>query len=158
MHHVTLWSAWVGIETAIFWQCSSGTVETQRLYPLHHGPRSGIKVWFFGLINLIICSPYMVFHCRVRTESKQVLLITVSFTKFILSSNIIYIHIYILWFYLWEFFTMIWTAWSRFFLWFPVHPVSFLSPWPLFQARQLSPRLIHLPPPFLLSFWYVSIF
>ena len=36
---VNLWSAWVGFETAIFWQCSPGTVETQRHYPLHHGPR-----------------------------------------------------------------------------------------------------------------------
>ena len=38
-HHVfdqvNLWLAWVGFETAIFWQCSPGTVETQRLYPLH---------------------------------------------------------------------------------------------------------------------------
>ena len=37
-HHVfeqvNLWPAWVGFETAIFWQCSPGTVETQRLYPL----------------------------------------------------------------------------------------------------------------------------
>ena len=31
---VNLWPTWVGIETAIFWQCSPGTVETQRLYPL----------------------------------------------------------------------------------------------------------------------------
>ena len=31
---------WVGIETAIFGQCSPGTVETQRLYQLCHGPRS----------------------------------------------------------------------------------------------------------------------
>ena len=42
-HHVfdqvNLWPDWVGIETAIFWQCSPGTVETQRLYPLRHGPR-----------------------------------------------------------------------------------------------------------------------
>ena len=42
-HHVfdqvKLWPAWVGFETAIFWQCSPGTVETQRLYLLHHGPR-----------------------------------------------------------------------------------------------------------------------
>ena len=36
---VNLWPAWVGFETTIFWQCSPGTVETQRLYPLHHGPR-----------------------------------------------------------------------------------------------------------------------
>ena len=37
-HHVfdqiNLRPAWVGLETAIFWQCSTGTVETQRLYPL----------------------------------------------------------------------------------------------------------------------------
>ena len=42
-HHVfdqvNHWPAWVGFETAIFWQCSPGTVETQRLYPLRHGPR-----------------------------------------------------------------------------------------------------------------------
>ena len=42
-HHVfdqvNLWPAWVGSETAIFWQCSPGTIETQRLYPLRHGPR-----------------------------------------------------------------------------------------------------------------------
>ena len=30
---VNLWPAWVGFETAIFWQCSPGTEETQRLYP-----------------------------------------------------------------------------------------------------------------------------
>ena len=43
-HHVfdrvNLWPAWVGFETAIFWQCSPGTVETQRLYLLRHGPRN----------------------------------------------------------------------------------------------------------------------
>ena len=43
-HHVfdqvNLWPAWVGFETATFWQCSPGTVETQRLYPLRHGPRN----------------------------------------------------------------------------------------------------------------------
>ena len=41
-HHVfdqvNLWPAWVGFETAIFWQCSPGTVETQRLYPLPSRP------------------------------------------------------------------------------------------------------------------------
>ena len=41
-HHVfdqvNLWPARVGFETAIFWQCSPGTVETQHLYPLRHGP------------------------------------------------------------------------------------------------------------------------
>ena len=56
-HHifdqVNLWPAWVGFETAIFWQCSPGTVETQRLYLLHHGPRRAIKDGFFGLIILI---------------------------------------------------------------------------------------------------------
>ena len=39
-HHVfdqvNLWPAWVGFETAIFWQCSPETLETQRLYQLHH--------------------------------------------------------------------------------------------------------------------------
>ena len=71
-HHVfdqvNLWSAWVGFETAIFWQCSPGTVETQHLHQLRHWPRRAIKVGFFGLLNLIICSPYLVFHCRVRTD------------------------------------------------------------------------------------------
>ena len=72
-HHVfdqvNLWPALVGIETAIFWQCSPGNVETQRLYPLCHGPWRAIKVEiFFGLINPIICSPYLVFHSRVCTE------------------------------------------------------------------------------------------
>ena len=66
---VTHWPAWVGIETAIFWQCSPGTVATQRLYPLRHGLRRAINIGFFGLINPIICSPYLVFHSRVRTES-----------------------------------------------------------------------------------------
>ena len=49
-HHVfnqvNLWPAWVGFETAIFWQCSPGTVETQRLYPLRYGPRRAIKDFF----------------------------------------------------------------------------------------------------------------
>ena len=71
-HHVfdqvNLWPAWVGFETAIFWQWSPGTVETQRLCPLRHGPPRAIKDGFFGLINPIICSPYLVFHSRVRTE------------------------------------------------------------------------------------------
>ena len=57
-----------GIETAIFWQCSPGNVETQRLYPLHHGPRRAIKVGFFCVIKPIICSPYLVFYSRIRTE------------------------------------------------------------------------------------------
>ena len=71
-HHVfdqvNLWPAWVGFETAIFWQCSPINVETQHLYPLRHGPRRVIKGGFFGLINPIICSPYLIFHCRFRTE------------------------------------------------------------------------------------------
>ena len=69
-HHVfdqvNLWPACVGFETAIFLQCSPETVETQRLYPLRHGPRRGIKNGFFGLINPIICSPYLVFHRRTE--------------------------------------------------------------------------------------------
>ena len=46
-HQVNLWPAWVGFETAIFWQCSPGTVQTQSLYPLRHGPRRATKVGFF---------------------------------------------------------------------------------------------------------------
>ena len=66
---VTLCLAWVGIETAIFWQCTPGTVETQCLYPLCHWPQRAIKVGFFGLINPIICSPYLDFHSQeVHTE------------------------------------------------------------------------------------------
>ena len=57
---VNLWPAWVN---PIFWQCSPGTVETQRLYPLRQGPRRAIKDGFFGLIN-----PYLVFNRRVPTE------------------------------------------------------------------------------------------
>ena len=66
-HHVfdqvNLWPAWVGFETAIFWQCSPGTAETQHLYPLRHRPRRAIKDGFFGLINL-----YLFFQSQVRTE------------------------------------------------------------------------------------------
>ena len=72
---VNLWPAWVGFETAISWQCSPGTVETQWLYPLCHRPWRVIKDGFFGLINPIICSPYLVFHSRVRTEFCNCLLI-----------------------------------------------------------------------------------
>ena len=67
LHHVFdkvyLWPAWVGFKTAIFWQCSPGTVETQRLYLLCHRPWRTNKDGFFGLIN-----PYLVFHSWVRTE------------------------------------------------------------------------------------------
>ena len=59
---VNLWPAWVGFETATFWQCSPGTVETQPLYLLRHGLRRAIKDGFFGLINF-----YLIFR-RVRTE------------------------------------------------------------------------------------------
>ena len=50
LDQVNLWPSWVGFETAIFWQCSPGTVETQRFYPLRqlktstkirYGPDSG---------------------------------------------------------------------------------------------------------------------
>ena len=47
---VNLWLAWVGFETTIFWQCSLGTVETQHLYSLRHGPRRVIKDGFFGVL------------------------------------------------------------------------------------------------------------
>ena len=60
-HHVfdqvNLWPAWVGFETAIFWQCSPGTVETLSTAP--RAPKDG----FFGLIN-----PYLFFQSRVRTK------------------------------------------------------------------------------------------
>ena len=65
-HHVfdqvNLWPDWVGFETAIFWQCSPGTVETQCLYSLRLGPRRVSKDGFFGLIN-----PYLFFQSQVRT-------------------------------------------------------------------------------------------
>ena len=50
---VNLWPAWIGIETAIFWQCSPGTVETQRLYPLRHGPQKEKKGGGINLQRLI---------------------------------------------------------------------------------------------------------
>ena len=65
---VNLRPVWVGFETHIFWQCSPGTVENQRLYPMRHGHWISIKVGLFSLINPIICSLYLVFHSRVRTE------------------------------------------------------------------------------------------
>ena len=63
-HHVfdqvNLWPAWVGFETAIFWQCSPGTVETQRLYPLRHGPRRNF--WSYkSLSRLPESGPYRIF-------------------------------------------------------------------------------------------------
>ena len=56
------------METDICWQCSPWTVETQR--PLSTALRApkGDQGWIFGLINPIICTPYLVFHSRVRTE------------------------------------------------------------------------------------------
>ena len=69
-HHVldqvNLWPAWVGFETAIFWQCSPWTVETQRLYLLHHGPRKAIKGTFFwsykSLSGLPESGPFRIFQ------------------------------------------------------------------------------------------------
>ena len=60
-HHVfdqvNLWLAWVGFETGIFWQCSPGTVETQRLYPLRHGPYSpGIALFDYHFFRSMIYS------------------------------------------------------------------------------------------------------
>ena len=71
-HHVfdqvNLWRAWVGFETAIFWQWSPGTVETQRLYPLRHGPWRAIKDGFFwsykSLSGLPVSGPYRIFADR----------------------------------------------------------------------------------------------
>ena len=46
---VTLWLAWVGIETDIFWQCSPGTIETQCLCPLcTPPPPEGSNYWVYG--------------------------------------------------------------------------------------------------------------
>ena len=55
---VNLWPAWIGFETAIFWQCSPGTAETQRLYPL--------RIWslflFGGKLKKILAVP-----AKIRT-------------------------------------------------------------------------------------------
>ena len=65
-HHVfdqiNLWPAWEGFETAIFWQCSPGTVETQRLYPLRHGPRNYIIVYKSIVLE------YTWYHVSVQTN------------------------------------------------------------------------------------------
>ena len=79
-HHVfdpvNLWPAWVGFETAIFWQCSPGTAQTQRLYPLRHGPRRvtvsltfNLRLWqtthsersfeLFGLFQVSVLFDYV---------------------------------------------------------------------------------------------------
>ena len=54
-HHVfdqvNLWPAWVGFETVIFWQCSPGTVETQRLNAT--GPEGRSRMDFLVLQILI---------------------------------------------------------------------------------------------------------
>ena len=80
-HHVfdqvNLWPAWVGFETAIFWQRSPGIVETQRLYPLRPEGRS--RMDFFGLIN-----PYLVFQSRIRTESVPIFFLYLSLIGIIL--------------------------------------------------------------------------
>ena len=86
---VNLWPGWVGFETAIFWQCSPGTVETQRLYPLCHGPRRAIKGGVFGLIN-----PYLVFHSRVRTEFLYLSLIGIILRWGFLIWELIFLFIY----------------------------------------------------------------
>ena len=70
---VNLWPAWVGFETAIFWQCSPGTAETQRLYPLRHGPRRGEQGWIFwsykSLSDLPESGPYRIFVLVFYLES-----------------------------------------------------------------------------------------
>ena len=73
-HHgfdqVNLWPVWVGIETAIFWQCSPATERLNasiRCASIHE-PRRAIKLRFFGLTNPIICSPYLFFQSKVHTE------------------------------------------------------------------------------------------
>ena len=71
-HHVfdqvNLWLAWVGFETAIFWQCSPGTVETQCLYPLRHVPRRGCLCFVCAIRSLFlprICDSFLsIFRVR----------------------------------------------------------------------------------------------
>ena len=90
-HHVfdqvNIWPVWVGFETAIFWQCSHGTVETQRLYPLRHGPRKDDPGWIFGLIN-----PYLCFQSRVRTEFLYLSLIGIILRRGFLIWELIFIY------------------------------------------------------------------
>ena len=72
-HHVfdqvNLWPAWVGFKTAIFWQCSPGTVETQRLYPLCHGPRR-IRLQDSSRRNVVKEEPPPKKNCA-RTHQKK---------------------------------------------------------------------------------------
>ena len=58
---VNLWPAWVGFETAIFWQCSPGTVETQRLYPLRGTIKDGFFLSYKSLSGLPESGPYRIF-------------------------------------------------------------------------------------------------
>ena len=64
-HHVfdqvNLWPAWVGFETAVFWQCSPGTLETQRLYPLRHGPRKWFQLKTCRFMFTFLCCSLRVF-------------------------------------------------------------------------------------------------
>ena len=113
---VNLWPAWVGFETAIFWQCSPGTVETQRLYPLRpSAPRApkGDHSWIFWsyksnyLLSLLLYLfsseissgvhyleitmefvPVLPFLDRVKKSSKKI-------KKRVVLNTRIYIYIYI---------------------------------------------------------------
>ena len=62
-HHVfdqvNLCPAWVGIETAIFWQCLPGTVETQRLYLCWAEGTTTIR----HVVNFLIRTPVL---CSLR--------------------------------------------------------------------------------------------
>ena len=70
-----------------FVQCSPGTVETQRLYPLRQGPQRAIKDGFFGLIN-----HYLFFQSRVRTEFLYLSLIGIILKWGFLIWELIFIH------------------------------------------------------------------
>ena len=77
-HHVfdqvNLWPAWVGFETTIFWQCSPGTEETQRLYPLRHGPRS-LQIKINSQIKSLISKWFQLktsIYIEIRKHSKLV--------------------------------------------------------------------------------------
>ena len=60
-HQVNLWPSWVEFETAIFWQWSPRTVETQRHYPLRHGPQRWIFWSYKSLSGLPESGPYRIF-------------------------------------------------------------------------------------------------
>ena len=84
-HHVfdqvTLWPAWVGIETAIFWQCSPGTVETQRLYPLRHGPQR--RSWYISADTYHISCDISTYFDKIYVEFQHYIRYLAQFFLFV---------------------------------------------------------------------------